>query len=349
METRKTLIAGAIAYIAALSPLYGCGSSDSGTEEAKVPSLLAGGLRTENTGNGTYVSASSPNITSATGSFPCAFVSAGESSNGVPNAYSLQLNVPALNVPQCSGRPPGCIGTIQFAFQSDNSLVFIQYILSNYGRPCPPNWMALSDGTTCQINSQSKQAPLQTAQSLGQLALTGSVGGGLNQASLSVAGGPPITVTNSDIFQLQGNWATAEFNVYGPRNGQQATFVPLTTLAARLQVNDGTSFAPTCGPFGNSTETTNLNIDTQIGQNGCQPWSGPVPEIDFVETTFACQPGMCGDNFLGCGKTMNCGGCPSGQYCVNNACSACRGTCPAGFHPCNTDPCDPQCQRGLCQ
>jgi hypothetical protein len=176
------------------------------------------------------------------------------------------------------------------------------------------------------------------------------VSGGQCVVSLDTGSGSPTTSTGNDLFQLEGSWTASEFNVRGPGGGLQANFVPLTTLLVRQQLTSGQTVAPACASIGNTVETNNLNYDSQAeGLFGCQRIGGAVPEIDFVETTFACQPGMCGDNFLGCGKTMNCGGCPSGQYCVNNACSACRGTCPAGFHPCNTDPCNPMCERGLCQ
>jgi hypothetical protein len=230
------VIPGAVACVAALPLLSGCGSSDARPGGGNASGILVDPVRLENAGN---IAATLPNITSSTGSFPCAFVAAGETdSTGRPDSFSLQLNTdPNRQVALCNGRP-GCKGTLQFTFQTGaasngDGIVFVQYALTNYGRPCPtilpgPGGYWQEEGTAdCYGFSQPTVVPIiQTAQDLAHLALTGTVSGGQCQASLNTGSGSPITSTGSDLFQLEGSWTASEFNVRGPTGGLQAVFVP---------------------------------------------------------------------------------------------------------------------------
>jgi hypothetical protein len=54
------------------------------------------------------------------------------------------------------------------------------------------------------------------------------------------------------------DWKTAQFGIYGDRNGSEATFSTGTKLKVNLVTHSGTKNAPTCVPYNSTGESNNL-------------------------------------------------------------------------------------------
>jgi hypothetical protein len=131
-------------------------------------------------------------------------------------------------------------------------------------------------------------SPVPTITDLQTLKLQGfPFSGGVDVAILQTANGDVHGIGEDDLLDLAGNWSGAEFNIFGDTSGFEAFLNSGSALTVRLQVNNGTTNAPTCysntfginswGPA--SLESNNLNLT-----GGCSTVGGALPAIVFSET-----------------------------------------------------------------
>jgi hypothetical protein len=103
-------------------------------------------------------------------------------------------------------------------------------------------------------------------------------------------------------LNLEGQWNTAEFNIFGDGGGGQAALSAGTTIDARTEVTNGTGAAPQCVASGTgfTGETNNLTFGP-----GAPPASQPGPAVLFEESSAGGAPSACaaattvGDTHLG--------------------------------------------------
>jgi YVTN family beta-propeller protein len=203
-------------------------------------------------------------MSSATGSFDHVTPGATETSNGVANSFSLQLNSkPFSPTPACSGSgtPGECQGWEQFIYSSDYNEVLMQYWLINYNATCPSGWNTY--GGDCWKNSPASPwpgTPLAVAD-LATVTLTGTAMSGGNDSVIMTTHSGQATATNADdLLSLAKSWDGVEFGVFGDGDGSEADFSPGTTINVRTSVENGTETAPTCVFQGYTGETNNLNL-----------------------------------------------------------------------------------------
>jgi len=238
-------------------------------------------------GSGTDYLANLTNTTSATGDFLTAsnITSETDSSSGNANTFSLQINTNNFTSAACSGHA-SCVGWQQYVFETNSSgaWIYIQYWMINYNATCPSGWNTFTVGTNtdCWKNSSTQAVAQQTAQSLGQLKLTGSAG--TQDVSTIFTGNNTISATGAgSVLSLAGNWNQSEFNVFGDGGGGQAVFNTGVTMNVKLSVNNGGTSAPTCSGGGTTGETNNLNLVS----NSCCTIGGALPAIVFTQTNSA--------------------------------------------------------------
>jgi hypothetical protein len=101
---------------------------------------------------------------------------------GLPNAFSLQLNTNSFNTSICT-KP--CQGWQQFVysnlgggsvFMQGGGSVFMQYWMLSYGTTCPTGWNTY--GSDCWMNSSATGVPVQAIANLAQLSVTGKADSG---------------------------------------------------------------------------------------------------------------------------------------------------------------------------
>jgi hypothetical protein len=118
-----------------------------------------------------------------------------------------------------------------------------------------------------------------------------------------VASMPPPCVW--DAFNLAQSWREVEFNVFGLANLSEAQFNPggpgTTTIRVRTEITTGSASAPTCPVSGWTGESNSLFLVTNIQPNGCCPYGGASPAIEFLESnagaTGSCGPAHLAQNF----------------------------------------------------
>jgi hypothetical protein len=269
-------------------------------------------------------------ISEAVGSFDSVTgVTSESNSAGTPNAYSLQINTEPLKTSTCATSPGGvngtCRGWQQFVYTSSGN-GFIQYWLLNYGprgTSCPTprgahcsaggvftdGWCPYSPpGQTevyCVINAvRSAPAPAEPITALQRLKVQGfAARPGVNAVdSIFVSTGSTVNLApgNNYFPDLINQWQTAEFNVFGDANGDQAVFNQGSTLVVRTIVDDGVNlFAPVCVQQSFTAETNNLTLvesPALVAENG--------PAIVFTESNAAGA------------TTPSCTTSPTGQWLV---------------------------------
>ena len=233
-------------------------------------------------GDGTdYSAEAAGTISSATGSFDDVSPTITETGQvddqgaQIANTFSLQLNTQFFsNSPACSGSgdPSNCRGWQQFAYESaPYNEVFMQYWLINYDATCPSGWYSYS--SDCYTNSQASTYPgsALTAADLATTQLTGSASaGGNDEVNLSFGGEATLVINADSAVGLASNWNTAEFDVFGDGDGDQANFGANTTLEAQTTLSDSSVSAPTCVNKGFTAETNNLSLTNTptIGTQG---------------------------------------------------------------------------------
>jgi hypothetical protein len=302
------------------------------------PYQPAAGAKPVGGGGGDFAAQISGKLSSVSGSLGVTGVT---SESGPPgqNSFSLQLNTNqfSTNTLQSTlcGNQAGCKGWQQYVYsnlgcgRSDNSTscAFIQYWLVGHASPCPTsptvanNTWAFSPATAtapqgCYINGKATPVPDQTIAGLGGLTLTGNTSSSAQSAVLATfeGGAAALLYTASDPGDLLGinngnNWNTAEFNVFGDSNGQQAKFLPNpgSTIVVNVLVGNESSLPPICAQTSFTAESNDLSLVTPCCSN--------FGSITFTES-----------NVAGATATCACGG-------VNQPCcqSQTGGTCGAGL------------------
>jgi hypothetical protein len=218
-------------------------------------------------------------ISSGEGSFPTITGLKSESGDGAANQYTLQMNSQFFASPRCSGAkdPAKCLGWEQFVYYT-GGVTFMQYWLINYAAKCPSGWMAYS--SDCYTNSNGVNTPAFKAKKLHTLKLSGSaVANGIDTVTLSTPT-KAYSVTGEDsVVTLASYWNAAEYNVFGPGGGSEASFNKGTSITVLIALTDGLSAAPTCVPDSGTTgETNNLNL------GACTTSGGATPSVMFTET-----------------------------------------------------------------
>jgi hypothetical protein len=238
-----------------------------------------------------YAAVVSPALISrATGSFPATsgLVSESDSSTGVANVYSLQINSQYISGASiCAGaHVANCQAWQQFVFDdqgnASQSSVFLQYWLLNYGTPCPTGWQAYPGSNSCTRNGHTNYLLFYVdVQNLTKIKLAAVASdGGYDRAILITPSQAYAVASKDSIIHLAKYWNTAEFNVFGGGGGSDANFNTGTSITVRLALNDGTTNAPTCQPDAGTTgEGNNLNL------HPCTAGvSGSTPFIRFRES-----------------------------------------------------------------
>jgi len=230
-------------------------------------------------GNGNdYAAETGVPISQATGSFPSIKGLTGETNEGTPDTYSLQLNSSYYQAPVCDNAqiPSECRAWMQYVY-SNGGGAFMEIWLINYGSNCPPEWGSYF--TDCFYNSSQVNIPDQALSALKDIQVSGSTVSGGNDTVKVTASKKAYAVTMPDSkIDLAGNWNTAEYNIFGDGGGSEADFNPGTNIKVKVQVKDGTTLAPTCITDGFTLESNNL------GLNQCKTAGGKKPSIEFTES-----------------------------------------------------------------
>jgi hypothetical protein len=277
-------------------------------------------------------------IARAEGSFPIVNDVTSET-DGTPDNYSLQLNSNYFaGTSLCAGAqdPAACYGWQQFIYVP--GLAFIQYWLVHYLNACPSGWIDYA-GDCWKSSVAAVSVPAEPITNLANLAVSGTTG---SSDAVTVTVGQSIyTASQSTVFNLNQFWTVAEFNVFGNGDLTSAIFNSGALIVVQVLTDSvvPTQSPPFCDVGGFTAETNNLNLVS----GSCWAFGGTTPGIQFTER--ACQPFACSDLGAqcgtigdGCGGTLDCGTCASGDSCSLNMC------CPAGTswstvtQSCSADP-----------
>ena len=214
----------------------------------------------------------------------------------IANVYSLQLNTQFFSTVSCanlgSPDPQNCVGWEQFAYDTGPPVgLFIEYWLADFGpggTKCPSGWHKLFAKTQnevdCWINSALIPTPVVPITSLEKLRLLGAAAYASKSQDFAelIDGYSSIYyVAGQNWFpDLDTQWQTAEFNIFGDCCGDQATFNAGSTIDVRTEVDSGATKAPTCGSQGFTAESNNLFLTkTPVKWPQAQ-----YPSIIFTET-----------------------------------------------------------------
>lgn len=245
----------------------------------------------ETVGNGDDYAAATTNLTSsATGSFPVVTGVTSETGGSTANSYTLQLNTNIANSsPACASYGYSkCQVWQQFIYSSSYvggvAQVFIQnwMFIPSHSR-CPRGgWASYRTSTYngCYKNSNAVNTVLVPATQLANLKLAGSVVANGNDTVTFTNGANAYAVSQSDgTLAAAYVWNQSEFNIVGNGGGSAATFNSGSSLTVKLQVNDGSTNAPSCLPKSGTTgETNNLTL------GACSTTGGTSPYIQFTES-----------------------------------------------------------------
>jgi hypothetical protein len=245
-----------------------------------------------------FVAEVSGNISSATGSFDSVTGMNSEygfrgfdSTTVYSDTYSLQLNSNDFSTPFCKG----CTGFQQYIFDQGSqcyplACTYIQYWLFN-ASSCPAGWTPY-DGSGggapgCFVDSPFAPVPIQPPSGLRGLRLIG-LAGGTDTSMVLTANGDVHASHQESILDLAHGWNDAEFNLFGECCGSEAYFTSSSTLTIRLNVNSGTTDAPTCvTPAGFTKESNNLILGSA---SSCSMVGGASPAIVFPEGGYGPLP-----------------------------------------------------------
>ncbi|WP_233840513.1 hypothetical protein [Dyella sp. 2HG41-7] len=247
----------------------------------------------ETVGNGNDYAAATSGITkSATGSFPVVTGVTSENDGGTANSYTLQLNTNLGNGTSAECASYGyssCQVWEQYIYSSSYvggvAQVFIQnwmFIPSRSRCPRTGGWSSYktSSYNGCYKNSAAVNSVLVPASQLGSLKLAGVANAGGNDTVTFTDGTTAYAVSEPDTtLGISGVWNQSEFNIVGNGGGSAATFNTGSSVTVNLQVNDGSTNAPSClANDGTTGETNNLNLGS------CSTAGGSAPYIQFTES-----------------------------------------------------------------
>ncbi len=219
-----------------------------------------------------------------------------------PGPYSVQMNTNGFSSPLCKqSTNAACVAIQQFVLDSNGSF-FIQTWLDSYldtkTTKCPSgaSWN-VNAGVNCWRNAVSSTWTPVPISALGGVTLTAQASAGGNDTlTVSVGGKAYSTPATNTLLGLAGLWNDVDFNVFGEQNSQEDFFYPGTLGAVAVNLNDGTSNAPTCvgqGVGGALTlETTNLtlsscSVEGKIGtlNPGIYFYESVPPLVQVVQAT----------------------------------------------------------------
>jgi hypothetical protein len=341
--------------------------------EPHIPASGTGLSKVVGAGND-FLATTTTSMSWAEGSFSQVTPTNESDSDRGRESFNIQLNsntfTNAFTQGFCQGgtTPAVCRGWQQFLFQgsanyNNTTGIYIQYWLLNYGadaqHPCPTGWTHFTGDSRslegCYRNSTGLALDYVSAHD----AMARRVGGYFDTPSPQVYH-DVVYIANPDgstsaaivgsLFHLgEGNWRSAEFNIFGYCCGSQANFSDNTSARVQLNTYQGlphtnaVGMAANCAQSGTgfTAETNNLRL---IGS--CGPNNNNNTGIAFNEGNQA----VCGDGI--CQSPETCGSCP--QDCGGCACSstaecAYAWICGAGGI-CTTTGCDAThpCNGGCC-
>jgi hypothetical protein len=253
------------------------------TKAPDRPFLPAHGPRGFVVGNGNdYAAQTGSPISSTIGSFPSVKGLKAETDGGASDTYSLQLNSSYYVSPVCQGaqKPSECRGWMQYVYSNNAPYAgsgFMEIWLINYGSNCPAGWGPYA--TDCYYNSNAVNVPNQKLGALRNIQVSGAAAADGNDTIKVTTSKKAYAVTMPDsMIDLAGNWTTAEFNLFGDGGGSEAEFGPGTKIEVELQLQDGSTTAPSCITDGFTLESNNLGLNT------CKAAGGKSPSITFSES-----------------------------------------------------------------
>jgi hypothetical protein len=236
---------------------------------SKAPTRLllpAHGPSTFVVGNGNdYSAVTGTPVSTAVGSFPSIKGMKTETNFGASDTYSLQLNTSYYVSPVCNtaANPSQCRAWMQFAYSNNaptEASGFMEVWLINYGKTCPAGWTTLSPD--CVENSNGVNIPNQKLSQLKDIQVTGAAVANGNDTVTITTSKKAYAVTLPDsVVDLAGNWNTSEFNVFGDGGGTEAVFNAGTKIVVNVQMQDGSTNAPTCIVDGFTLESNNLGLN----------------------------------------------------------------------------------------
>jgi len=214
----------------------------------------------------------------------------GNNATDGPNEYSLQINTNNdKKTSACSGSqfPSACTVAQQFVYATDDNFlptgqVFMQYWLLDFGT-CPGgDWNQF--GPSCFVSSSAAPAPYFPITDLANLSLHAGAQSGTQDCVVAYdnTGAGWGTCVPDSMLDISSVWHWTEFGIFGDFGGSQAQFSRIggTSFTVLLQVNDGSSAAPTCQKNGDTVETNNLKLGK------CEAFpagNGLFPHIQFGE------------------------------------------------------------------
>jgi len=216
-----------------------------------------------------------------------------------PNEYSLQLNTNEEYSAAC-GSHSSCKAWQQYIFATntcttlitsctftDESQVFIEYWLLNYGSTCPAGFQPDGNGNCVQNSSATTiyngQLPITD---LADLSLSGSAtANGTDDATVTY-GGEAYKATVADSYtDIASVWNQTEFNVVGNDGRSQAQFNSGASIIVNIQVTDGSESAPTyVNDAGTTGESNNLSLVPSNSAPFVCTFGGASPGMAFMES-----------------------------------------------------------------
>jgi hypothetical protein len=214
-------------------------------------------------GNGVDVSAAAPApLAWARGSFDEVIDVTSESSPTGANHYSLQLNTQYFPTVACGG---SCRGFEQFIYES-SGVGFMQYWMLDYGigsAKCPSGWTRYPSGIEvhCFMNSRrSVGVPALPVSSLADAELLGVAYSSGDAVEVAVNGNVYAVSGDNRFPDLYQRWTTAEFNIFGDGNGDQAKMNLGAVLFVRTEVQTAAANTPSVDSEGFTADMNNMKI-----------------------------------------------------------------------------------------
>ncbi|MBR0343955.1 MAG: hypothetical protein IJI03_01685, partial [Rudaea sp.] len=250
----------------------------------------ADGAVFQTVGNGyDYAAKTSGTFGSTTGSFPTVTGVTSASTD----AYTLQINTNNSAGPAalCKGYSiSNCTTWQQFIYASAGpnvtpgpAAIFIQNWIFPLPKRCPSGWTRSVAGGGCVKNSAAVTVSTVALSDLAKAKLSGSASTSGNDVVTFTYGTTVKSVSQKgSTLDIGSTWNKSEFNVFG--NGSTSPVVSFnkgSSLTVKVEVNDGTTRAPTCtGPTGagETYEQNNLTL------GACTAAGGSSPYIQFTQS-----------------------------------------------------------------
>jgi hypothetical protein len=217
------------------------------------------------------------------------------------------------------GTSPGCVGLVQFLYQSDVTTGYLKIVyVVERSSSCP---------LVCFPAAAQAYVPILPANA--QMSITAQSISGMDSVILYNGNQAYALVNPSYYTELPQLWQDVEFNLFGISSvAPVATFSPGSSVTVKASINNGTLNAPSCSMKAYTTESNNLYFNSP-----CCPYpgasDGTLPSIVFSEGS---NPGIASPScsFLGASVTPNytvtAGVSGSGSISPSGAVTAISGT-----------------------